>query len=154
MISDENLKQLRAMIESVLEDYGLKKPAVRVTEGAAERMRRFRDRRRNERVTARNAKRNASHRENVTPSVTGRNAAVTGAVNGEAVGFIPIVGGAEFGVSKELLAELEKAYPEVDGPATLLEIRAWCVTNPGKRKTARGMPRFLNGWFERLQNKG
>jgi hypothetical protein len=77
-----------------------------------------------------------------------------GAVNGEAVSFIPIVGNVEYGVSKSLLAELEAAYPQVDGPQTLKEIRAWCVTNPQKRKTARGLPRFINRWFERVQNNG
>lgn len=158
MISDENLKQLRELMTevmtTVLEAYGIKKPAARVAEGAAERMRRYRDRKRNASVTRRNGKRNAAQRGKRNANVTHGNASVTGAVNGEAVGFIPIVGGAEYGVSKALLAELEAAYPDVDGPGTLKEIRAWCITNPGKRKTANGVPRFLNGWFERLQNKG
>jgi hypothetical protein len=77
-----------------------------------------------------------------------------GAVNGNAIAYIPIVGGDEWGVSKDLLVELEAAYPQVDGPQTLKEIRAWCITNPQKRKTARGVPRFLNRWFERVQNHG
>lgn len=149
MISDENLKQLREMfadlLETTLEAYGLKKGTDRARSLNAERQRRFRERNanRNAKVTRRGAKRNGEH-----------NANVTGAINGEAVGFIPIIGGQEYGVSKDLLAELEKAYPAVDGPATLLEVRAWCVTNPGKLKTARGVPRFLNSWFERLQNRG
>lgn len=154
MISDENLRQLREMIteimETTLQAYGLKRPP----SAAALRQQRYRERKaanvtgHNETVTPRPAKRNAPSRN--------RHAGVTGlgAVNGEAVAFIPIVGGQEYGVSKALLAELEKAYPDVDGPATLLEVRAWCVTNPGKRKTANGVPRFLNGWFERLQNRG
>ena len=74
-------------------------------------------------------------------------------LNGNAIAYIPIIGG-EFGVSKELLAELEAAYPQVDGPQTLKEIRAWCITNPTKRKTARGAPRFINRWFEKVQNHG
>ena len=76
------------------------------------------------------------------------------AVNGEAVAFIPLAGGKEFGVSKALLAELEAAYPMVDGPQTLKEIRAWCITNPTRCKTERGAPRFLNRWFEQVQNRG
>lgn len=79
---------------------------------------------------------------------------LAGPVNGDAVAYIPIVGGTEFGVSKELLAELEAAYPMVDGPQTLKEIRAWCITNPARRKTARGAPRFINRWFEQVQNRG
>ncbi|MCR4299008.1 MAG: YdaU family protein, partial [Gallionella sp.] len=46
------------------------------------------------------------------------------------VEYIPIVGGAQWGVGKDFLAELERAYPAVDGAATLREIRAWCVSNP------------------------
>jgi hypothetical protein len=88
----------------------------------------------------------------VKPLARGDKSPSLGAVNGEAVAHIPIVGGQEYGVSKALLRELETAYPAVDGPATLLEIRAWCVTNPMKRKTARGVPRFLNRWFEKVQN--
>lgn len=75
-------------------------------------------------------------------------------VNGSAVAFFPLADGSEYAVSKELLATLEAAYPAVDGPATLKEIRAWCVTNPRKRKTARGAPAFLNRWFEKVQNHG
>jgi len=148
MISDENLRQLREMIteivETTLQAYGLKKPAERSKSLNAERQRRFRERNatNNAKVTRARAKRN-----------DGGNDARNGTLNGEAVAFIPIVGG-EYGVSKVLLAELERAYPDVDGPGTLLEIRAWCVTNPGKRKTAKGVPRFLNGWFDRLQNRG
>lgn len=74
-------------------------------------------------------------------------------MNGNAVAYIPVLGG-EFGVSKELLAELEAAYPLVDGLATLKEIRAWCLTNPGRQKTARGAPRFINSWFAKDQNRG
>ena len=82
--------------------------------------------------------------------------AVKGAVNGNAVCYIPVVGAGnkEWGVSKEFLAELCAAYPAVDGEATLREIRAWCVSNPSKRKTETGMARFINSWFSREQNRG
>lgn len=76
-----------------------------------------------------------------------------GALNGEAVELIPLAAkGVEWGVSREYLAELEHAYPAVDGPATLREIRAWCVSNPGRCKTERGVKRFINRWFEKVQN--
>lgn len=77
-----------------------------------------------------------------------------GALNGEAVEVIPLIGGKEWGVPKEFLAELEKAYPIVDGPATLREIRAWCVANPTRCKTEKGIPRFINSWFGRIQDRG
>lgn len=72
--------------------------------------------------------------------------------SGSAVALIPLVGNREFAVTAQFLAELETAYPAVDGAATLREIRAWCLSNPSKRKTERGARRFINAWFERTQN--
>jgi len=69
-----------------------------------------------------------------------------------AVELIPLIGKREWPVSKAFLEELEAAYPQVDGPATLREIRAWCISNPTKCKTERGVMRFINRWFERVQN--
>lgn len=69
-----------------------------------------------------------------------------------AVAYIPLAGGKQWGVDPIFLTELETAYPAVDGPATLREIRAWCVSNPAQCKTQRGVKRFLNRWFEKVQN--
>ena len=71
-------------------------------------------------------------------------------VNGFA--SIPLADKSEFHVPQALLTELEAAYPRVEPEGTLREIRAWCLTNPEKCKTRRGAPRFLNRWFERVQN--
>jgi len=65
---------------------------------------------------------------------------------------IPLVGKRQWDVPKDFLAELEAAYPRVAGMATLREIRAWCVSNPTKCKTERGVRRFVNRWFEKVQN--
>lgn len=125
-------------MNAALEAHGLKKPP----SAAALRMRRMRER--NE----------AS--QSVTKAPIVRNSNVTKRnepLNGNAVAYIPIIGG-DFGVSKEYLAELETAYPLVDGPATLKQIRAWCLSNPQRQKTARGVTRFINSWFEKDQNHG
>lgn len=55
-------------------------------------------------------------------------------------------------VPPDFLHEMESAYPAVDGPATLREIRAWCVANPGRVTDESGAKRFINSWFERTQN--
>lgn len=71
------------------------------------------------------------------------------------VEFIPLPGmQGEFPVSQILAEELQRAFPGVNVPAELAKARAWCVTNPTKRKTAKGIPRFLNAWMERAQNSG
>jgi uncharacterized phage protein (TIGR02220 family) len=66
VISDENMAQIEALMIRLLEAYGLKRVAVVKNEAAAERMRRYRERKRNADVTGnvthsprkRNAKRN------------------------------------------------------------------------------------------------
>ena len=74
--------------------------------------------------------------------------------NGNAVAYIPIAGDKEFVVTQEFVDTLEAAYPAVDVPLTLREIRAWCISNPARRKTARGVKRFLNAWCSKEQNNG
>jgi hypothetical protein len=67
---------------------------------------------------------------------------------------IPLIGDAEYHVSKEFAAELEALYPAVDMPQTLREIRAWNIANPKNRKTASGIKRHINQWFAKDQNRG
>lgn len=67
---------------------------------------------------------------------------------------LPVVGGGapEHPVTEADLEPLAAAYPGVDLRAEVLKARAWLIANPAKRKTPRGVPRFLNGWLERAQN--
>lgn len=66
---------------------------------------------------------------------------------------IPLVGGEEWPVHQSLADELTRLYPNVDVPATLRQIRGWCIGNPQKLKTARGVKRFITAWCDRDQNK-
>ena len=52
------------------------------------------------------------------------------------------------------VAEYTALYPGVDVPQALRSMRGWLLANPGKRKTLRGMPRFINTWLTREQNRG
>lgn len=58
----------------------------------------------------------------------------------------------EYPVTEAQLAAYHSAYPGVDLRLQLHKARAWLEANPAKRKTHRGVPRFLVGWFERAQN--
>ena len=49
----------------------------------------------------------------------------------------------------DLMAE---SYPNLDTTAVMRAARAWCIANCQNRKTAGGMPKFLNGWFSKEQN--
>lgn len=52
------------------------------------------------------------------------------------------------------VAEWSQAFPGVDVRAAVLQARIWCKDNPTKRKTARGVRRFLTGWIGREQDRG
>jgi hypothetical protein len=45
--------------------------------------------------------------------------------------------------------EWQAAYPSLDIMAQCREALVWVTANPGKRKKATGMPRFLVNWFNR-----
>jgi len=66
----------------------------------------------------------------------------------------PVVGSSdEWGLPQSKINEYAETYPGIDALAEARAARQWCIDNPPKRKTARGMPSFLNGWMERAQNR-
>jgi hypothetical protein len=48
-----------------------------------------------------------------------------------------------------LVAEWKTAYPNVVVAEQLLKIAAWNRSNPGKRKTRRGITKHINEWLSR-----
>jgi uncharacterized protein YdaU (DUF1376 family) len=77
-----------------------------------------------------------------------------GPVNGNAVCYIPLNDGTEFGVPKAMAIELERLYPAVDIAQTLNEIRGYNLAHPTRRKTARGIFAHINTWMAKEQNRG
>ena len=73
-----------------------------------------------------------------------------------AVSDFPCVGrGSKFWhLTEQHCRELQEAYPGVDVLGEGMKARQWCRDNKAQRKTARGMPKFLNGWLSRAQNRG
>lgn len=51
-----------------------------------------------------------------------------------------------------LVTQWREAYPAVDVSAEARAAHAWVISNLNDRKTAKGMPRFLNAWMARAQN--
>lgn len=66
---------------------------------------------------------------------------------------IPINTGAEHPVTEDDLGEYRRLFPAVDLPRELLLARRWCIDNPSKRKTARGVRAFLTRWLEKAQDR-
>lgn len=52
------------------------------------------------------------------------------------------------------VAELQADYPALDIVAEARAAHAWVVASPERRKTGRGMPRFLAGWLNRSVSRG
>ena len=50
--------------------------------------------------------------------------------------------------------EYVRLYPAVDVRQAFRDMRAWCNSNEERRKTRRGIKRFVNGWLSREQDKG
>lgn len=66
---------------------------------------------------------------------------------------LPLREGGEFEVRQSLVAEVEPLCPAVDVPATLKEMKLWLVGNPDRRKTRKGVKRFITNWLKTEQDK-
>ena len=65
---------------------------------------------------------------------------------------LPLRDGTPYPVTEADLVKWKKFYPDVLILETLREQAAWLDSNPERRKTKRGMKRFINGWFLKEQN--
>lgn len=61
--------------------------------------------------------------------------------------FSTVGGAQQWILTDDQMASWAEAYPTLDVPLTCKQARVWVEANPTKRKTARGMLRFLNGWL-------
>ncbi len=62
--------------------------------------------------------------------------------------------GVEVGISQEQIDQYAVTFPAVDVPQQFREMRQWLLDNRERRKTERGMPKFVNAWLGREQDKG
>jgi hypothetical protein len=60
----------------------------------------------------------------------------------------------EFPIFETQIAEWETLFPRVDVRQELREMRAWGLANPTKRKTSRGVLKFVTSWLSREQDRG
>ncbi|WP_462385209.1 hypothetical protein [Intestinibacillus massiliensis] len=67
---------------------------------------------------------------------------------------LPLNDGSQFPILENQLAEWETLYPAVDIMQDLRSMKGWLDANPTKRKTKRGILRFITGWLSRTQDKG
>lgn len=70
----------------------------------------------------------------------------------EVISFI-LKDNSEFKVTEDIYNEYEQLYPNVNVMQELRNLKAWCISNPSKRKTRKGALRFVNGWLSRKQGQ-
>lgn len=59
----------------------------------------------------------------------------------------------EYPIEFNLVTQYKELYPNVDVEQELKKMKAWSISNPSKRKTKRGMLKFVNNWLSREQDK-
>lgn len=59
-----------------------------------------------------------------------------------------------YDVCKKDVDEWKSLYPAVDVMQELRKMKGWCDSNPARRKTRRGIKRFINTWLAKEQDKG
>ncbi|MDE7426054.1 MAG: phage replisome organizer N-terminal domain-containing protein [Lachnospiraceae bacterium] len=62
--------------------------------------------------------------------------------------------GEEHPVYDKEIKDWETLYPAVDVRQQLRSMKGWLLSNKAKRKTKRGINRFINNWLSREQDKG
>lgn len=62
-------------------------------------------------------------------------------------------GGSQFDVTESYLREQMSLYPGVNIEQELRNMRGWLDSNPAKRKTQRGIKRFITTWLQNSQDK-
>lgn len=67
---------------------------------------------------------------------------------------LPLNDGTEYGVTEEQCREWAELYPAVDVLQQLRQMRGWLLSNKERRKTKRGINRFITSWLAREQDRG
>lgn len=67
---------------------------------------------------------------------------------------LPLNDGSEFSVTESLISEFESLYPAVDVRQALRNQRGWLLSDQRRRKTSRGIKKFITGWLAKDQDRG
>ncbi|ECT1022965.1 TPA: hypothetical protein H2A59_002435 [Salmonella enterica] len=67
---------------------------------------------------------------------------------------LPLNDGSEFSVTESLVSEFESLYPAVDVRQALRNQRGWLLSDQRRRKTARGIKKFITCWLAKDQDRG
>ena len=65
----------------------------------------------------------------------------------------PLADGTTWTISQSMIEDWSRSFPNLEVRAQILGAVAWLEANPKKRKTAKGMPRFLTSWLLRTVSR-
>lgn len=68
--------------------------------------------------------------------------------------LLPLNNGTMYDVPLSKIEEWKVAFPAVDVEQELRKMIAWLNSNPERKKTSRGVNRFINNWLSKEQDKG
>jgi len=71
-----------------------------------------------------------------------------------AVITIPLNDRTEYEVTDAYVKEWAELYPAVNIMQELRKMKGWCEGNPNKRKTRKGVLRFIHAWLSKAQDQG
>lgn len=61
--------------------------------------------------------------------------------------------GDAYEITESMRKDWQQLHPQVDVLKEMQAMKAWLYANPAKRKTRRGMKRFINGWLTRASRE-
>lgn len=67
---------------------------------------------------------------------------------------LPLNDNTEYGVTEAEIQEWKELYPAVDVLQQLRNMKGWLIGSPAKRKTRRGITRFITTWLSKEQDRG
>lgn len=67
---------------------------------------------------------------------------------------LPLNDNSLFDISNEFVKEMTTLYPNVNIEQELRNMKGWLIGNPTKRKTKRGINRFITSWLSKAQDRG
>ncbi len=60
----------------------------------------------------------------------------------------------DYEIKQSVVNEYKSFYPNVDVIQEMRKMKGWLLSNPSKRKTRRGVLRFVNNWLSKEQDRG
>lgn len=72
----------------------------------------------------------------------------------DAVFSLPLTDKTEYYITQVMVDKWAQLYPAVDVMQDLRGMKGWLDTNPSRRKTRKGISRFINNWLCRTQDRG